>query len=79
MKLPQLTATETIPGTGRNSASGNTAKVYIATVILEKLGSWVRKKRRNNEMQHLYVLGQIPIGFEPLQDDSEAVREKKEV
>ncbi|KAE9986991.1 hypothetical protein EG328_004123 [Venturia inaequalis] len=72
MNLPQLKATETIPGTGRNSTSGNTAKVYIATVNLEKLGSWVRKKRRNNEIQHLYVLGQIPSGFWPVQDDSEA-------
>lgn len=76
MELPQskyaTNRNESTPSMSRrNSASRNTAKVYIATVDLSKLGKWVKNKRRRNEMQHLYVLGQNPVGFGPLQEDSD--------
>jgi hypothetical protein len=47
------------------------AKIYIATVDLERLGKWAKAQRRKQKMQHLYVLGQIPHGLEPLKEETE--------
>ncbi len=48
------------------------AKIYIATVNLETLGRWVKAQRKKKKMQHLYVLGQIPGGLKPVEEESDA-------
>jgi hypothetical protein len=48
------------------------AKIYIATVDLERLGRWVKGQRKKGKMQHLYVLGQIPHGLDQLNEETEA-------
>ena len=47
------------------------AKIYIATVDLGELGKWVKPQRKKKKMQHLYVLGQIPHGLGPLNEETE--------
>jgi len=39
------------------------AKIFIAAVDLGKLGKWVKTQRKKGRMQHLYVLGQAPMGL----------------
>jgi hypothetical protein len=46
------------------------AKIYIATVDLEKLGRWVKNQRKKGKMQHLYVQGQIPHGLSQLKEEN---------
>ncbi|KAE8450482.1 hypothetical protein EG329_006212 [Mollisiaceae sp. DMI_Dod_QoI] len=43
-------------------------KVFVASVDLGRLGKWVKRERKKNRMQYLYVLGQIPDGFGPMGD-----------
>lgn len=64
-----MNRTEATLESRRNNASNNTAKVYIATVDLSKLGKWIETKRRRDEIQHLYILGQNPVGFGPSPDN----------
>jgi hypothetical protein len=47
------------------------AKIYIATVDLERLGKWVKGQREKGKMQYLYVLGQIPHGLDQLNEGTE--------
>jgi hypothetical protein len=51
----------------RNSVAGapprDTAKLLIATVNLERLGSFAKKQRKKRNMQYIYVIGSNPMGF----------------
>ena len=84
MELPQPKAAyaptdpaDKLATSRRPSTSGGdkgTAKVFIATVDLGRLGKWVKGQRKKMRMQHLYVLGQNPVGFGPvLEEDSDEV------
>jgi hypothetical protein len=48
------------------------AKIFIATVDLGRLGGWVKTQRKKKQMQHLYVLGQMPMGFAPVAEEDAA-------
>jgi ABC-type phosphate transport system substrate-binding protein len=67
-----IKGTETKVSVYQELGSGkNTAKVFIATVDLGKLGKDVKAQRRKMRMQHLYVLGQVPVGFGPVPEQDE--------
>jgi hypothetical protein len=66
---------ETPAASRRPSTAGGSrysAKVFIATVDLGRLGKWVKGQRKKKNMQYLYVLGQNPVGFGPVvEEDSD--------
>ena len=51
------------------AANKNSAKVFIATVDLARLGKWVKKQRQKKQMQHIYVIGKNPVGFGPVPEE----------
>lgn len=57
------------PSAITKSDSSNTAKVFIATVDLARLGKWVKKQRSKKQMQHIYVIGRNPVGFGPVVEE----------
>lgn len=50
-------------------AHRETAKLLIATVNLERLGSFAKKQRKKRNMQHIYVIGSNPMGFGSVQEE----------
>ncbi|KAE9962470.1 hypothetical protein BLS_000293 [Venturia inaequalis] len=50
-------------------AHRETAKMLIATVNLERLGSFAKKQRKKGNMQYIFVIGSNPMGFESVPEE----------
>ncbi|KAE9988816.1 hypothetical protein EG328_007420 [Venturia inaequalis] len=80
-ELPRQRDAVSVPASPRHEDGGDsrrtsvvgahreTAKLLIATVNLERLGSFAKKQRKKRNMQHIYVIGSNPMGFGSVQEE----------
>lgn len=80
-ELPRLKDVVSIPASPLRPEDGDirrtsgvgthreTAKLLIATVNLERLGSFAKKQRKKRNMQYIYVIGSNPMGFGSVQEE----------